>query len=150
MVALLTSVRNSPCFGGLRRTKTCHRQLFARPSMLFGSFCTTQKARKTFLSQEAPRFCKPRISPPQLQLRTATIKTFSRKLRGFANLESAHKNNNLVQSNEILLPPSAAFFLLFDAKSRAKTPFPFRKTIEVLQTSMAARRSRGELPLRET
>ena len=35
MVALLTSVRNSPCFGGLRRTKTCHRQLFARPS----SFC---------------------------------------------------------------------------------------------------------------
>ena len=35
MVALLTSVRNSPCFGGLRRTKTCHRQLFARPSSIF-------------------------------------------------------------------------------------------------------------------
>ena len=35
MVALLTSVRNSPCFGGLRRTKTCHWQLFARPSTCF-------------------------------------------------------------------------------------------------------------------
>ena len=35
MVALLTSVRNSPCFGGLRRTKTCHWQLFARPSRKF-------------------------------------------------------------------------------------------------------------------
>ena len=35
LVALLTSVRNSPCFGGLRRTKTCHRQLFARPSSNF-------------------------------------------------------------------------------------------------------------------
>ncbi len=35
MVALLTSVRNSPCFGGLRRTKTCHWQLFARPSVCF-------------------------------------------------------------------------------------------------------------------
>ena len=46
--------------------------------------------------------------------------------------------------------PRRHFFLLFDAKSRAKTPFPFRKTIEVLQTSMAARLSRGELPLRET
>ena len=33
--------------------------------VLFGSFCTTQKARKTSLSQEAPRFCKPRSSLPQ-------------------------------------------------------------------------------------
>ena len=44
--------------------------------VLFGSFCTTQKARKTFPSQGASRFCKPRISTPQPQLRTATIKTF--------------------------------------------------------------------------
>ena len=44
MVALLTSVRNSPCFGGLRRTKTCHRQLFARPSMLFGYFLHDAKS----------------------------------------------------------------------------------------------------------
>ncbi len=42
-VALLTSVRNSPCFGGLRRTKTCHWQLFARPSVFLGTFCTPQK-----------------------------------------------------------------------------------------------------------
>ena len=67
--------------------------------VLFGSFCTTQKARKTFLSQEAPRFCKPRISTPQPHLHTATIKTFLRELRGFANLDSAHQNNNLAQSN---------------------------------------------------
>ena len=45
--------------------------------VLFGSFCTTQKARKTFLSQEAPRFCKARISTPQPRLRTAIIKTFA-------------------------------------------------------------------------
>ena len=48
MVALLTSVRNSPCFGGLRRTKTCHRQLFARPSMLFGYFLHDAKSDNPF------------------------------------------------------------------------------------------------------
>ncbi|MGI6197071.1 MAG: hypothetical protein ACOYIO_08360, partial [Eubacteriales bacterium] len=48
MVALLTSVRNSPCFGGLRRTKTCHRQLFARPSMLFGYFLHDAKSDNSF------------------------------------------------------------------------------------------------------
>ena len=44
MVALLTSVRNSPCFGGLRRTKTCHWQLFARPSRKFVPAGTTKKS----------------------------------------------------------------------------------------------------------
>ena len=48
--------------------------------------------------QGAPRFCKPRFSAPQPPLRTATIKTFLREYRGFANLESAHKNNNFVQT----------------------------------------------------
>ena len=63
MVALLTSVRNSPCFGGLRRTKTCHRQLFARPSTCFlVTFCTTQKVTIRSPSQGDSRFCKPRIS----------------------------------------------------------------------------------------
>ena len=33
--------------------------------VLFGSFCTTQKARKTSPSQGASRFCKPRNSAPQ-------------------------------------------------------------------------------------
>ena len=67
MVALLTSVRNSPCFGGLRRTKTCHRQLFARPSTCFlVTFCTTQKV---------------------------TIRSLCREHRGSVNLESAHSNN---------------------------------------------------------
>ena len=67
MVALLTSVRNSPCFGGLRRTKTCHRQLFARPSVFLRYFLHAAKSTNPF-----PR----------------------REFRGFANLESAHQNNN--------------------------------------------------------
>ena len=103
MVALLTSVRNSPCFGGLRRTKTCHWQLFARPSRKFVpagtahsvcflvTFCTTQKVTTRFPYGKAPRFCKPRISTPQPQLRTATIKTFLREIRGFANLEGSKR-----------------------------------------------------------
>ena len=78
--------------------------------VLFGSFCTTQKARKTFPLQGASRFCKPQISTPQLQLRTATIKTFLRKLRGFANLESAHKQYTFAQ---IKLNPSAAIHGIF-------------------------------------
>ena len=67
MVALLTSVRNSPCFGGLRRTKTCHWQLFARPSVFLRYFLHAAKSTNPF-----PR----------------------REFRGFANLESAHQNNN--------------------------------------------------------
>ena len=57
-----------------------------------------QKVTTRTPSQEASRFFKPRISPPQPQLRTATIKTFVRKFRGFANLETAHTNNNLAQN----------------------------------------------------
>jgi hypothetical protein len=47
-----------------------------KPLVYFWYFSYTRKVRKTFLSQEAPRFCKPRFSTPQPQLRTATIKTF--------------------------------------------------------------------------
>ena len=47
-----------------------------KPLVYFWYFSYTRKVRKTFLSQEVPRFRKPRISPPQPQLRTATIKTF--------------------------------------------------------------------------
>ena len=79
MVALLTSVRNSPCFGGLRRTKTCHWQLFARPSMLFGYFLHDAKSDKPCSpSQGDSRFCKPRISPLKRQLHTNPIKSFCR------------------------------------------------------------------------
>ena len=76
-----------------------------KPLVYFWYFSYTRKVPKTFLSQEVSRFRKPRISTPQPQLRTATIKTFLRKLRGFANLESAHKNNNCALTN---LNPSAA------------------------------------------
>ena len=73
MVALLTSVRNSPCFGGLPRTKTCHRQLFARPSTCFlVTFCTMQKV---------------------------TIRSLCREHRGSANLEAAHQNSKFAQTN---------------------------------------------------
>ena len=48
MVALLTSVRNSPCFGGLRRTKTCHRQLFARPSVFLRYFLHAAKSNNPY------------------------------------------------------------------------------------------------------
>ena len=65
-----------------------------RPACFLVTFCTMQKVTTRSPSQEAPRFRKPRISPPQPQLRTATIKTFLRKFRGFANLESAHQNSN--------------------------------------------------------
>ena len=83
MVALLTSVRNSPCFGGLRRTKTCHWQLFARPSNCFlvlfaeakrtqkrfpfGNFLTSRKFAPVGATplQGVSRFRKPRISSPQ-------------------------------------------------------------------------------------
>ena len=43
------------------------------------TFCTMQKVTTRSLSQEAPSFRKPRISIPQRQLRTATIKTFSQR-----------------------------------------------------------------------
>ena len=62
--------------------------------VLFGYFLHDAKSDNSFSLQRISRFCKPQISPPQPQLRTATIKTFLRELRGFANLESAHKNNN--------------------------------------------------------
>ena len=82
MVALLTSVRNSPCFSGLRRTKTCHWQLFARPSMLFGCFLHDAKSDNPFPCRE---------------------------IRGFLNLESAHPNNNFPLTK---LNPFAASRLL--------------------------------------
>ena len=92
MVALLTSVRNSPCFGGLRRTKTCHRQLFARPSMLFGYFLHDAKSNNPFPFRE---------------------------VRGFANLNSAHPNNtfpltklNPFAASRLLRRPRRHFLLL--------------------------------------
>ena len=83
MVALLTSVRNSPCFGGLRRTKTCHRQLFARPSVLFGHFLHDAKSDNPFLCREH---------------------------RGSANLESAHSNNNFPLTKLKPFPKGASRF----------------------------------------
>ena len=67
MVALLTSVRNSPCFGGLRRTKTCHRQLFARPSVFLRYFLHAAKSNKN--------------------------RSLFGNFRGFTNLESAHRSD---------------------------------------------------------
>ena len=65
-----------------------------RPACFLVTFCTTQKVTTRIPLQETPRFSKPRISAPQPQLRTATIKTFLRELQGSANLKSAHKITN--------------------------------------------------------
>ena len=114
-----------------------------KPLVYFWYFSYTRKVRKTFLSQEVPRFRKPQTSTPQPQLRAATIKTFLREIRGFANLESAHKGNNFAQTKlkpfetfrfaESLslpgrhtpcafLPPLAAISLLLTQQSLAAKP----------------------------
>ena len=88
-------------FGRSRRKllQTHFRQSFEswvaglRPVCFLVTFCTMQKVTTRSPSQAVSRFSKPQISAPQPQLRTATIKTFLRKLRGFVNLETAHKNN---------------------------------------------------------
>ena len=48
----------------------------ASPRVLFGYFLHNAKSDNSFPFREAPRFRKPRISAPQPQLRSATIKTF--------------------------------------------------------------------------
>ena len=58
--------------------------------VLFGYFLHDAKSDNSFPFRKASRFSKPRSSPPQWHLRTATIKTFLRELRGLVNLESAH------------------------------------------------------------
>ena len=70
----------------------------ASPRVLFGYFLHDAKSDNPFSLQRTSRFRKPRISPPQRHLRTATIKTFLREIRGSANLESAHKDNTFVQT----------------------------------------------------
>ena len=138
MVALLTSVRNSPCFGGLRRTKTCHRQLFARPSTCFlVTFCTTQKVTIRSLCREHrgsvnlesahpnntfpltklkpfqkgdSRFSKPRISPPEQQLPTNIIKTFLKE--GFEVLQTSNQRTKL-QLRTNLIKTFENFYILF-------------------------------------
>ena len=96
MVALLTSVRNSPCFGGLRRTKTCHRQLFARPSTCFlVTFCTMQKV---------------------------TIRSLCREHRGSANLESARRKGGFALTKLNPLPLRGLSAALGGILSAAKPP----------------------------
>ena len=54
-----------------------------KPLVYFWFFSYKRKARKTFPLQGVSRFRKPRISAPQPQLRTATIKTFLRRASRF-------------------------------------------------------------------
>ena len=129
MVALLTSVRNSPCFGGLRRTKTCHRQLFARPSMLFGYFLHDAKSDKPFPLQRTSRFCKPRISAPEQQLLTNKIKTFPKGASRFCKPRISSLKRQL-RTNPIksFFRLTAVLFLLFvKHKKQGKKNFPFGK-----------------------
>ncbi len=80
---------NRPRSPEVRKPLACFLILFAR----------RKKNVKTSPSQGVPRFSKPRISTLEPQLRTTTIKTFLRKLRGSANLESAHRSRSFVQTN---------------------------------------------------
>ena len=109
MVALLTSVRNSPCFGGLRRTKTCHRQLFVRPSMLFGYFLHDAKSNNSFPFRGVPRFCKPRISAPQ------QLKPF----KGAPRFSKPRISTQKQQIRTIQLNPSAAPAAILSALQKA-------------------------------
>ena len=119
MVALLTSVRNSPCFGGLRRTKTCHRQLFARPSVFLRYFLHAAKSTNPFSLSGVPRFCEPRFSAQNYNFPLTKLKPSQRKIRGSANLESAHKTKTSHEPNEILCR-SAAYFRLTAAPLRLR------------------------------
>ena len=83
MVALLTSVRNSPCFGGLRRTKTCHRQLFARPSVFLRYFLHAAKSTNPFPCRELSRFCEPRISTQNYKFALTKLNPFAALRRPF-------------------------------------------------------------------
>ena len=94
MVALLTSVRNSPCFGGLRRTKTCHWQLFARPSVLIGYFFHAAKSNNSFPCRELRGFANLDSAHRNCGFALTKLKPFPKEIRGFANLESAHTDNN--------------------------------------------------------
>ena len=146
MVALLTSVRNSPCFGGLRRTKTCHRQLFARPSVLFGYFLHDAKSDNPFpyrelrssanLESAHPNNTLPRTklnpfetfrfaeslslsgrhTPCAFSVLFAGRKKNRRKLRGSANLESAHKKTKFT-----FHPYNSTYFVLYYTKGRVES-----------------------------
>ena len=73
---------NRPRSPEVRKPLVCFLVLFAQ----------RKKNKTVFPFREASRFCKPRFSAHRQQLRTATIKTFLRELRGFANLKSARRS----------------------------------------------------------
>ena len=52
----------------------------ASPRVLFGYFLHNAKSDNPFSLQRISKFCKPRISTPQPQLHTATIKTFQGRI----------------------------------------------------------------------
>ena len=129
MVALLTSVRNSPCFGGLRRTKTCHRQLFARPSVFLRYFLHAAKSTNPFPLREVRGFPnldsvrRSRIFAPQ------QLKPFIKEASRFCKpRNSTHKQ----QTRAIQLNPFAALGGYFSALRRCS----LTGTFEVLQTSI--------------
>ena len=66
--------RNLVSSGDLNRPRESRG---SQPSACFcGTFCTPQKVPTRTPLPEAPRFSKPRISPPKQQLRTNKIKSF--------------------------------------------------------------------------
>ena len=119
---------NRPRSPEVRKPLVCFLVLFAR----------RKKNVKTSPLQEASRFCKPRTSPPQPQLRTATIKTFPKgnpKVLQTSNQRTKTTNpynsiKSFCRPRRLFfcclrqqLPPSAASFT---AKGRIKA-LPWRQ-----------------------
>ena len=116
-----------------------------KPLVYFWYFSYTRKVRKTFLSQEISRFCKPRISAPQWQLRTATIKTFPGSFEVFQTSNQRTKTTTSHNPIKSLCRPRRHFscFLMQKAEQkRLSLPGNNRGSANL----EAAHRSRGELP----
>ena len=93
------STRAAGGFCQVNSGRALNRGRRTKSRVLFGYFLHDAKSDNSFPLQRISRFRQPRFSAPQPQLRTATIKTFFRELRGSANLEAAHPSNTLAQSN---------------------------------------------------
>ena len=122
----------------------------ASPRVLFGYFLHNAKSDNSFPLQGASRFCKPRISTLEPQLRTATIETFQGSFEVFQTSNQrtqttiSHNPIKSFSASRLLPPPSAAVFppcggpmLLpqhfsppcggsFGAKSSGTAAWPFR------------------------
>ena len=84
-----------------------------RPACFLVTFCTMQKVTPRSPSQEAPRFCKPRISALKQQIRTTQLNPFERieVLQTSIQHTQTTTSHNPIKSfaaSRLFMPPSAA------------------------------------------